>query len=70
MSFSARLTAYTLASFTPALSAAYAANMKAVLAGGGANCDVPVLDTRAGSVLVDTKARVLISVGPRNPTLP
>jgi len=57
VSFSARLTAYTLATFTASLAAGYAANMKAVLASGGANCDVTVLDTRAGSVIVDTKAR-------------
>lgn len=63
MSFSARLTAYTLATFTASLATSYAANMKAVLAYGGANCDVTVLDTRAGSVIVDTKARALTLEG-------
>ena len=63
VSFSARLTAYTLATFTASLATSYAANMKAVLAYGGANCDVTVLDTRAGSVIVDTKARALTLEG-------
>ena len=57
MSFSARLTAYTVATFTSALQDGYVAQIKGVLAYGGANCQVSITGVRAGSAIVDTKAR-------------
>ena len=67
VAFSARLTAYTVATFTSALQDGYVARMKAVLATGGANCQVSITGVRAGSVIVDTKARE--SLNPKSPPL-
>ena len=57
VSFSARLTAYTVATFTSAQQDGYMAMIKGTLAYGGANCQVSITGVRAGSVIVDTKAR-------------
>ncbi|KAK9833282.1 hypothetical protein WJX81_002494 [Elliptochloris bilobata] len=55
VSFSARLTTYTVATFNHDLQTSYMAHMKSVLASGGANCQVVISDLRPGSVIVDTK---------------
>lgn len=57
VSFSARLTAYTVATFTADLQAGYIAHLKGILAQYGANCQVAITGLRSGSVIVDTQAR-------------
>lgn len=57
VSFSARLTAYTVATFMADLQAGYVAHLKGILAQYGANCQVAITGLRSGSVIVDTQAR-------------